>query len=366
MAHSWSTYTPTFETVTLPSGNTYYFADKEAREVIDALGNPMTFLGVTSTAITDGGSQNPITIDGDSVTVDNGDVVIYGEQEFIWVGPSATGRWYLLGDISVPTLGAFATVDTGYVTIQPAGSNASSAVTFSGGSTDNVLGEDTTFSASSTASSSAVSFTSHTMETVLTDDVTATTPAYAATTKYMQATASGTALSTEKLVTTTVPNVTAVGSASTWSFAPSNDGTSLVISGANSTAPTLGTAIGVATGATSSSGSGSSVAVGVSSQPTVALSVEDATATGRAAFVSAIGTSGTNNVTIDTATAGHTASVIKTLGTGTAAAQTISTTVSANSDDIVAAVDDIGTGTAAAQTFTGTSATHTVYPGTPS
>ena len=50
--------------------------------------------------------------------------------------------------------------------------------------------------------------------------------------------------------TTTVPNVTSVGSASTWSFAmgTGNDEHTLIISGGNGTAPSLGTAKTVATG----------------------------------------------------------------------------------------------------------------------
>ena len=42
-------------------------------------------------------------------------------------------------------LGDFAFVDTGTVTIQPKGKNASSSVTFTGRTTDVVLGETTTF-----------------------------------------------------------------------------------------------------------------------------------------------------------------------------------------------------------------------------
>ena len=68
-----------------------------------------------------------------------------------------------------------------------------------------------------------------------------------------------------KLVTTTVPNVTSVGSASNWSFAMGSgtDSETLIISGGNGTAPTLGTAKTVATGSVDSSGSGSAIVTGV-------------------------------------------------------------------------------------------------------
>lgn len=64
--------------------------------------------------------------------------------------------------------------------------------------------------------------------------------------------ASATFTSTVTPSTTSVPNVTAAGSASTWSF-QMGTGTAaetLIISGANGSAPTLGTAISAMTGAT--------------------------------------------------------------------------------------------------------------------
>lgn len=70
-----------------------------------------------------------------------------------------------------------------------------------------------------------------------------------------------------KLVTTSVPNVTSIGSASTWNFSmgTGNDIHTLIITGNNSTIPTLGTSITVATGSLSSSGQGGYVITGISS-----------------------------------------------------------------------------------------------------
>lgn len=54
----------------------------------------MHYIGTSTTAITDGGTQNP-TIGGNEVTTKNaGDVVLYGSQEFVWNGTA----WELFGD----------------------------------------------------------------------------------------------------------------------------------------------------------------------------------------------------------------------------------------------------------------------------
>lgn len=180
--------------------------------------------------------------------------------------------------------------------------------------TDSVLGADTTFT------------------------LTRPTISAGATTRYLSASASGTAvgadgtanaitgisgsvgvprsaLNTSKLATTSIPNVTSVGSASSWTFTM-GDGTTydtetLVINGSNSTTPTLGTAITAATGSLSSSGSGSSVVTGygsgstlidtavtfnptttsvltgvkVTTQPTITLTANTSSATGRITYV---------------------------------------------------------------------------------
>ena len=87
----------------------YYIADKEARAKIDALGVPTHYLGETTTAISDGSTTRQITINGNSVTAESGDIVVYGNAEFIWTGSS----WAELGDTS--GLGLLAYKDAGYV-----------------------------------------------------------------------------------------------------------------------------------------------------------------------------------------------------------------------------------------------------------
>lgn len=61
---------------------------------LEGLVGAMHFVGVSSTAITNDGTENP-TINGTVVTSRiNGDVVIYQEQEYVWNGST----WQLLGD----------------------------------------------------------------------------------------------------------------------------------------------------------------------------------------------------------------------------------------------------------------------------
>lgn len=57
------------------------------------LSGAMRFIGSTTTAISEGSTTNPITINGSSITAINGDVVLYNHVEFIWVG-----SWEQLGD----------------------------------------------------------------------------------------------------------------------------------------------------------------------------------------------------------------------------------------------------------------------------
>ena len=56
------------------------------------------YLGVTTTALTDGSEVTSITISGASVSVSNGDVVIYGNAEFVYA--SADSKWHEMGDLS--------------------------------------------------------------------------------------------------------------------------------------------------------------------------------------------------------------------------------------------------------------------------
>lgn len=333
--------------ITLPSGNTYNIKDAGARELIAQLQGGQYFLGLTTTALTDGATTKPIVIDSENVNQEKGNIVVYGNAEFIWDGT----KWIEFGDLS--NLGSLATKNT---------------VTLNKGTGDNVLGEATTF----TAASSAVSFSGGTTDKVLGSDATFSTVVTPTTTN-INATASGTAVgangtaaaitgfgahstetfvksvtadATKKLVTTTVPNVTSAGSASTWNFAMGSgtDAETLIISGTNSTAPTLGTAKTVATGAATTSGTGAAV-------------VTDVQIGDSAAAITALGTPTTSNcLTGVKVTAQPTIALATgaTAGTGVISVATgiTSATTTTNNKDEVTAVTGVGTATAAAQTIT--------------
>lgn len=370
--------------IKLPSGNVYEFKDQTARDLISQLASTSYFLGVTTTVLSDGATTNPIMIGGESVTAVNGNMAVNGSAEFIYDG----AKWLLVGDLS--SLGALAYKST---------------VSLAKGSGDNVLGEATTF----TAAASNVTFSGGSSDSVMGADTTFATTVTPTTTR-IKATASGTAVGADgtaaaitgfgahstdtfvksvtaetnkKLVTTTVPNVTgnadvsipnvtSVGSASTWGFAmgTGNDAETLIISGANGSAPTLGTALSaskvtlgtaktVATGAATTSGTGAAVVTGVTigdsaaaitalgtpttsncltgvkvtAQPTVALATGAASATGVVQVATGITSASTVVDNADTVTA------ITGLGSATAAAQTI--TVGTNDKVKVAKYDDL-------------------------
>lgn len=287
--------------ITLPSGNTYDIKDAVAREAIaggisfivawngsstPVVGNipagvVVTYNGVdyTGTLAANSAQVGAFYLVASSNTAQN----IY--SEYVAIGTTGSKTWEKLGDttIDLSQLGELAWKDT---------------VTLSKGSGDGVLGSDATFT-------------------------TTVTP----TTTNIKATASGAAVgadgtdtfvksypgATSKLATTTVPNVTSAGSASTWSFAmgTGTDSETLIISGANGAAPTLGTAKTVATGSLSDSGGGGTVMTGlgtastgsaltgvkVTTQPTVSLETGASAGTGVISVATGItsATTSTNN-----------------------------------------------------------------------
>lgn len=256
--------------IKLPSGNVYDIKDETARNLIAG--------GITYSVAWDGNSVPTVAnIPAGVVVTYNGTnytgtkAASSAEPGTFYLVKTRTGNnaydeyvvanntWEKLGskDVDLSGLGELAYHDT---------------VSLVKGNGDNVLGSDATFT-------------------------TTVTP----TTTNIKATASGAAVgsntdtfvksypgATSKLATTSVPNVTNVGSASTWGFAmgTGNDSETLIISGANGTAPTLGTAITAATGSLAANGGGDTVMTGlgtastgtavtsvsVSAQPTIALS----------------------------------------------------------------------------------------------
>lgn len=62
------------------------------------LSGALKFIGISSTAISDGSTTQVITIDGNQVTAQNGNVAIYGNVEYLWNGTLGTPCWEQLGD----------------------------------------------------------------------------------------------------------------------------------------------------------------------------------------------------------------------------------------------------------------------------
>lgn len=98
--------------ITLPSGVTYNIKDEVARQT--AAGG-IQLKGVTTTALTDEATTNPIKINGNDYTAISQDAVFYGKKEFIFDGT----KWHEFGDMS--GLGDLASKDSASGTYTPAG-----------------------------------------------------------------------------------------------------------------------------------------------------------------------------------------------------------------------------------------------------
>lgn len=88
--------------------------DSGARQMISDLGNALYWVGVTTTALSDGDTTNPITVNGQSVTVKTGAMAQYDGDEYVWNGSA----WQFIGQSN---FGALAFVDTATGSYTPAG-----------------------------------------------------------------------------------------------------------------------------------------------------------------------------------------------------------------------------------------------------
>lgn len=117
---------PEISKITLPSGTTYDLKDATARA---AIAGGTSFLGITTTALTDGASTSPIVIGGENVNAVNGGIAIYSNKEFIYA--DSDNKWHEIGDTT--NLGDLAYKDTASGSFTPAGTV--SQPTFTGSST---------------------------------------------------------------------------------------------------------------------------------------------------------------------------------------------------------------------------------------
>lgn len=113
--------TPVLSTMTLPTGTVYQFKDLTARQLIEdltgAVSGAVHYVDETTTPLTDGATTSPITVDGKSYTPHAGDVVAYGETEFIW--SETSHKWREFG--STGSIKALAFKDSASGTFTPAG-----------------------------------------------------------------------------------------------------------------------------------------------------------------------------------------------------------------------------------------------------
>ena len=110
---------PVLSKIILPTGTEYDIKDAQARadiaDIQAAIAGGLKFLGETTTPLTDKATTNPITVNGDSVTAVAGNLVLYGNKEFLFDGT----KWLEMGDLSV--LGALAFKSSASGSYTPAG-----------------------------------------------------------------------------------------------------------------------------------------------------------------------------------------------------------------------------------------------------
>jgi hypothetical protein len=144
---------PVYDSTTQTTVNTEFtLKDAEARQMIEDLGHALYWAGVTTTALTDGSTTNPIVINGEDVTVNLGAVASYDGLEFVFNGTS----WQAFGHANFGALAFKSSASgdytpSGSVTITEAADTTASVIPFgSAGSlpaaTWSVSGETATFS----------------------------------------------------------------------------------------------------------------------------------------------------------------------------------------------------------------------------
>lgn len=104
--------------------------DAEARQMITDLGNALYWIGVTTTALSEGATTNPITVGGESVTARLGGLASYDGMEYAWNGSA----WQGMGPSN---LGSLAYANTASGSYTPAGSVG---ITKGADTTDSVTG----------------------------------------------------------------------------------------------------------------------------------------------------------------------------------------------------------------------------------
>ena len=406
---TWSD-TPLIAQIKLPSGNSYYIKDREAREEIEELWDTVSG-GVTFIVAWDGTSApvvanipagvvvkyNSTTYTGTlaataaqpgafylvkSSSSPSGEVLdVYDEYVPVKKDAAATPTWEKIGDTQLDLSDYVIDVTTSKDVVLGEATtftNSSSAVSFTGGTTDKVLGEATTFA----LTSGSVSFGTPTKESFVTSVsadttnklvVASITPVSGTTTAHAISGKTDGKLVTTSLTgvsgSTTASKVTAATSQTTVKgFTASTTNTDILkgasvsneiltlgavaaqtqtttqFTAANVTVPIASaSATTVATGSISSTASGATVITAfTATSRTVAVA---GTATNVA--TGGVATTGTGSAIVTDVTIGSSADAITALPTAS-----VGTGITVGTNDKVTAVTGIGTGTAAAQTIT--------------
>ena len=105
---------PDISKIILPSGTEYRIKDEVARSIS---GGGIQFRGITTTVLRDGSTATNYQIEGETIEVANGDLVIYNNKEFIY--SVFDSCWHELGDNS--SLGALAYQDDASASYTPEG-----------------------------------------------------------------------------------------------------------------------------------------------------------------------------------------------------------------------------------------------------
>lgn len=134
--------------ITLPSGVTYDIKDATARA---AIAGGTTFLGITTTALTDGATTQTIVIGGNDVSAVNGGIAVYQNKEFIYA--DADDKWHEIGDTT--NLGDLALKDSASGSYTPAGSVSTPTITVTPATTSKYVASSSTGGGSVTAGSAA-------------------------------------------------------------------------------------------------------------------------------------------------------------------------------------------------------------------
>lgn len=254
---------PDISQIKLPSGSVYNIKDQGARDLIAALESSTGFLGVTTTAISEGSTTNPIMINGTSTTAKIGNIVTYGSKEFIF---NYENKWQEFGDLS--SLGALAFKDNASGSYKPEGTVSQptftgSASTVTVTATDNTNGNYQPAGTVSKPSFTGASMTSTgtftpagdvTVTTKSTTNKTATVaPAASGEATYTPGGTVGTPTITVTPNTATVNSITDVGSLPT--FGATVEDELLTLSFSQGALPTKGSNQTVVTGIKSATSS---------------------------------------------------------------------------------------------------------------